>query len=256
MRNDPPSAPTPPAPVTPDAEEDAPLPRGRPRIGREQTVALDAVTRVHPAASPKTESLVEPPVRLVRGPTEHVDGPTSLLAAAENDVLVAGPQTSSSRPGLVDTTRVVAASSSVQSAAEALVVDGKPHVAQVLSGIAAALVGSAPCGAMEAAFCRLTKELLLVDYGIGGRFEADDLGRLLVEIATGVLVGIDPYRKAALDLARQCEAKAASYRQAARDAWIVGTGAKPEAVDRVIFSYEQRADELEHQVIELRRQAG
>lgn len=246
-----PSKPVPPALLgEPSAEEDAPRPR-RPTNAPARTEILDAVTRPHAAAIPKTAGLPVAPVRLVIGPTEHVDGPTTMLPAAEAIATPVGRH-----GGPPDTTRIAAAAMAARTAAEAMEVDGKAHLAQLFAGISAALVGAAPVGALEIAACRLTKDLFLVDAGIGGSFGNEELARLLVEIATTVLVGVDPYRRAALDLARHCETRAASYRQAAKDAWIRGTGAEPETVERVVLNYEARADELEAQVRHLRQEAS
>jgi hypothetical protein len=241
------SKPVPPALLSEaSAEEDAPRPR-RPTNAPERTEILDAVTRAHPAALPRTQSVPVAPVRLLVGPTEHVDGPTVMLPATEREAKAQGPQGSARpRPSVPDTTRILAAAASVRGAAEALEVDSRPRVAQLLGGIAAAMVGDVPCGALEAAACRLTKELWLVDSGIGGRFENEDLGRLLVEIATTVLVGVDPYRKAALDLAHHCEAKAARYRQAAQTS----------VIEKDALCYGARAEALEEEVRHLRKEAG
>lgn len=219
------------------SQEEDDVPQRRRGFGQ-PTEFIDAVTRPHKSAN--TSEIPVPPVRIAPGPTELLESPTRMMGSAEEPAAV--------RPG-TDITRIMAAAVDVQRAAEAMVVEDRPLVAQVLGGVVAALSGTSTTGALEAAIARLVKELWLVDSGIGGRFGEAELSRLLVEIAIGVAAGVEPQQRAAEEIAAMSARRAAEYRRLQRAA--LGRKDQREA-DR----FDARADELEAQVRELRKIAG
>lgn len=222
------------------AEEDAPRRKG---YGGQPTEILDAVTRPHHVAATSELPQHDAPVRLVVGPTEHVDGPTRMLNAAEIE-----PEAMAGKRGAVsDYTRVVQASAEIRKVAEAMEVEGRPRVAQLLGGIASALSNGPVTSPLEASLCRFTKELWLIDSGIGGEFGPPELSRLFVEIAMMVAVGTAPDDAAVLRIAERSETKAAGYRQLQRQA----QGRRDVTAAAL---WDARADELEAQARELRKQ--
>ena len=229
-------------------EEDAPV-RRRAAVVSQKTTHIDATTSPH--RSTPTNRLPEfpvlppedAPVRLVREPTELLDAPTSVLPSAPVSM-------SAVFESVEPFDRLARAAEQLRSASENLDVDRRSHTAQLFIGAAAALTHAPTHGPIEHVGARLAQRLLLVDAGVGGRFTEDQLGQALITIATEVIAGVDPHRRAARALATDCEAKAMQYRALARAAL-----AKDPPEHLRAAQWEERADERESIARELRKES-
>jgi hypothetical protein len=227
------------------SEDDVPIRRRAP--APDKTEFVDAATRPHRSAM--TEQLPsfgvpEPPpsdvpVRLIRPPTERIDPPTSRLPVAPLP-----EEFEASDPF----DRVAHAAGLLRQAGELLDVDRRPIAAQICAGIAAGL-GNAPTqGAIEYVGARIVQRLLLADAGVGGRMTEEQLGQALIAVATEIIAGVDPHRRAIRAIALANESKAAQYRKIAETARARGDAL-------AAAGWETRADEREAHARELRREA-
>lgn len=242
-----------------DRDEDAPQPRPH-RAVPDATVAETARTRVHRSGTttdlpgyerePKL-SVQAPPVRLVQ-PTEilacpfpqaDAPEPPPLLREDENTRQVAAAD-ADRLPSSETTDRIAIASEQLLGVSELLGVDRRNITAQLLAGISAGLIGGQTSGAVEYVGAHLVTRLLLADAGVGGRFNEDHLANAMIELATAIIAGVEPHRRAARHLATECEAKAKSYRILAKQHLDAG---KTELATQFIT----RADEREAQAREL-----
>jgi len=230
-----------------EAEDDAPVRRRAP--APLQTEIADAATSPHRSANtdrlPEFPSLPPPdaPVKLVRAPTEILDPPTTKMPSAP---ALASGAFEAAEPF----DRLARAADQLRSAAENLDVDRRNHAAQMLIGAAAGLTNGPTTGAIEHVAARLVQRLLLADAGVGGRFNEDQLGAAMIQIATEVIAGVDPHRRAARSLATACETKAMQYRALARAAMAKDPPERMRAAQ-----WEERADERETIARELRKES-
>jgi hypothetical protein len=190
-------------------EDDAPRSRKTPEEFK--TVAVDARTTAHRGAS--TDQLPvhqDVPAGIPREPTVIVaapgraDPPTAVMTAAD----LPAPE----RGGF---DRVAWSADRIADTAEALAVDRKRHAAEVLRGQAKAMQAGPTKSPLEYVSARLMTRALLADAGVGPDLDEHALSALLLELATAVLAGIDPARKAGRDLANELDTKASSYRRLA-----------------------------------------
>lgn len=206
------------------------LPRSErdPRLaGQSAPVRLLQPTELLPCPFPE-DDVPEPPPSLLRE-----DERTRQVPVSDS-----GPLPSAS------TDRIAIASQQLLGVSELLGVDRRGITAQLVAGIAAGLVGSQTSGAVEYVGAHLATRLLLADAGVGGRFNEDHLANAMIELATAIIAGVEPHRRAARHLAVECEAKAKSYRILARQHSDSGD---PDLAAQFLT----RADEREAQAREL-----
>lgn len=241
-------------------EPDAPQRRRAPAVDR--TVAADeAQTSRHrsetthlnqPDFGP-SPSDVDAPVRLVRQPTELVDPPTRQMPSAPAPVSGAFESADAFD-------RVAHAAVALRAASENLDVDRRSLAAQLCAGIASGLDNGPLSGAIEHTGSKLVKALLLVDAGVGGRFTEDQLAQELIRIATEVIAGVEPRRRANRDIANDNDLKAEQYRMLATNARGRAELARRNGDDTTAnaemlcaYGWEQRADERHAHAQQLRR---
>jgi len=256
------------------ADEDACRPRHGAAVPKTEIAdaAVDAETTKHRSATEKIaeSSTVMPPdvpMRLIREPTEildqrviaalldpetrkhpsapnPVDPATTKLPSAPNPV--SGPF-----EAFEPFDRLARAAELVRTAAENLDVDRKAKAAQLLAGCAAGLTNGPVHGSIEHTGARLMQRLLFADFDASsGPFTEDHLGQALITIATEIIAGVDPHRRAARALATECETKAKQYRKLAAHCMAQDP---PERVRAA--QWEERADEREVIARELRKGA-
>lgn len=243
-----------------ERDPDAPTPRA----GQSGTKFDRAATQPHHTSTtsllpspnpPKPSSRRDhsAPVPLPRQPTELIPPPSGALPAdpfpdAGDDVTRRMPSAPSPVAGTIDlgTNRLGDAALQIRGAVETLNVDGRPLVAQILSGFSAALSASQTTGSLEFVGKQLVHHLLLAETGAGGRFNEERLGQVLMELAVEVLSGVDAYSRAAQQIARDSDDRASTYEQMARAATRDGDSA-------AATEFRARADERRAHAIELRR---
>lgn len=220
---------------------DVPVRRRGP--AQQLTEIADAATRPH--KGPNTTELPPFPsgepdgvVRLVRSPTELIDPPTTQVPSA--------PQPASGTFEAVEPfDRLARAAEALRVATETLDVDRRPLAAQLVAGIAAGLQQAPTNGPYEFVGAKLVARLLLADAGVGGRFSEDQLGQALILIATEVIAGVDPQRRAMRMLAKDSAEKATQYRKLAAQSAARGE-------DTRAAMWNERADERESLARELK----
>lgn len=237
--------PNPPQPIVP--EDDTPRPRRGPPA-ENATVAVDAVT--HPHRSGDTAKLAEPaaPVAGPREPTCRIDPPTRPLTVAELPVPAAADPFDRMAMAIDDLMRV----------AESLEVERKPALAQLVNGIASAMRQAGTPRMLEFVTCRLATRALLADGGIGSRLDEQEIARVLVDIGSSLLGGMDATRRAARKLSEGLVADAKRYRalaekQRERARSHVGEE-EARTFQLAAAGWDHRADELDAQASKIMRE--
>lgn len=217
--------------------EDVPVRRRGPV--QQLTEIADAATRPHKSSN--TTEIAQPPevpARLIRLPTERIDAPTSKLPSA--------PQAASGTFDAVEPfDRLARCADQLRNASEALDVDRRPLAAMLVAGLAAGLQQAPTNGPQEYIGAKLIQRLLLADAGVGGRLTEDQMGQALIQIATEVIAGVDPTRRAMRSLAKESIEKARQYRELAKACM-----ARKEDVRAAMWA--ERADERESLARELK----
>ena len=129
--------------------------------------------------------------------------------------------------------------------ADALRVDRRRRTADLIAGAHAAMCVGPVRGSLQRVASRLVQQALLADADVG---ELDDLtlAKLLFELATEVLVGVEPTRVASRTLATQLEERARKIQTA-----LAGAEARHDA--DAVAEHRGRLDELTSTVRALRR---
>ena len=249
--------------TSPKREDDAPVSRAGTsgtRFDRAATMPHRSGTSLLPAPNPPKEAPRDPrlrehsaPIALPRQPTELLPPPSGAIEleidpAHDAEVTRRMPSAPSPVAGTIDlgNNRLGDAAMQIRGGVETLNVDGRPLVAQLLTGISAALTATPTTGSLEYVGKQITNALLVAETGAGGHFNEDRLGHLLMELAVEVLSGVDAYSRAARQIARENDDRAATYESLARQAQHGGDlkGA---------LEWKARADERRSHAVALRK---